>query len=160
MHTHYKGTGKVHSFRGLLADGAQDKIPIQGSVGAIAWRIAKLEVIPELPGTLGGQESTIMIWREEQTSVSTTTATVNFNDNELLGVAYWNASDSPQYAQSVTVIFDNALFARNIYVTHTDTHSSPGSNNCNYYVELEEVTLSTAGKAQLALAAARRTGER
>ena len=47
---HYKGTGKIHSFRGLLANGEQDKIGIQGSVGAVAWRITKFEIIPELPG--------------------------------------------------------------------------------------------------------------
>jgi hypothetical protein len=154
-HQHYKGTGQMHSFRGLLADGGQDKIRIQGPTGQIAWRITKLNVITNLPGTANGQESIVMIWREEQDSVSLTTATCDFNNDELLGVAFWKSSDAPQYAQSLNIIFDNSLFSRNIYITHTDTHGS-SANSCNYYIELEEVKVSAAGMAQLAVAAARR----
>lgn len=155
-HTHYKGTGKVHSFRGLLADGDQRKIRIQGPVGAIAWRITKLEIIANTPGTAGNKESTVQIWREEQASVSVDTATVNFDDNELLGVAFYRAATSTS-AQTNMVIFDNSLFVRNIWATHTNTD---GSGACNYYIEIEEVKVSAAGMGQLAIAAARRLEEK
>ena len=157
MHTHYKSTGKVHSFRGLLTDvaeGNQIKISIQGSVGAIAWRITKFDMAAENPG-LQSQESVMQIFREEQTSIS---AVVNYNDNELLGTGYYSDSSSgTQGTGKYITIFDNAIFARNIFITHVETN---GTQSCNYYIELEEVTISAAGKAQLALAAARRTGER
>jgi len=150
MHTHYKGTGKVHSFRGQLADETQEKIRIQGSVGAIAWRITKFEIMPTLTGAINA-ELVAKIFREEQSSV---TGDINFTNDELLGTAYFkiNQTDVGTHGGPV-VIFDNALFVRNIFVTAIDTNAS---NVTNYYIELEEVKVSAAGMAQLAVAAARR----
>jgi len=151
-HQHYKGTGQMHSFRGLLADVGQDKIRIQGATGEIAWRITKFEIIDGAPGTLN-TENIVKIYREEQ---STPDGDVNFNDDELLGVGVWIFNSSnPQYSTTSAVIFDNSLFVRNIYITNKDV--SANANRCNYYIELEEVKVSAAGMAQLAVAAARRT---
>ena len=154
-HQHYKGTGKMHSFRGLLADGDQEKIRIQGSVGAIAWRITKFQVVSETAATTVN-ESTVKIYREEQSSV---TATINFTEDELLAAAFYRGTAVPSQPISPTIIiFDNALFVRNIWVTHEDSEAS--GINMNYYIELEEVKVSAAGMAQLAVAAARRREER
>ena len=148
-HTHYKGTGKMHSFRGLLADGEQDKIGIQGSVGAVAWRIVKFEIIAADPGNKT-QESTVKIYREEQSSIN---STINFGDSELLGAAIYHDESSEAYPVTLVVVFDNTLFSRNIYVTHKDWSVD---ESINYYIELEEVKVGKAGMAQLAVAAARR----
>ena len=150
-HTHYKGNGKVHSFRGLLASDEQEKIRIEGPVGAIAWHITKFELFSQAPGA-GNQNSVVHIFREEQSNI---VGTVNFNDNELLAVGQWKESSGVAYPVSTPVIFDNALFTRNIWVTHLDVEG--GNDSCNYYIELEEVKLTNAGMAQLAVAAARRT---
>jgi len=154
-HMHYKGTGKVHSFRGLMADGTQDKIRIEGATGEIAWRITKFNLFPYQPGTTNHVEHTVQIWREKQATPSLTAVTVNFADDELLAAAYLsddvNIGSEPT---SLIVTFDNALFVRNIYITHTDVN---GTQPCNYYIELEEVKLGATGMAQLAVAAARRT---
>jgi len=154
-HMHYKGTGKVHSFRGLLADGKQRKIRIQGSVGTIAWRITKFNLFPYQPGTTNHVEHIVQIWREQQATPSLTAVTVDFAGDELLAAAYLsddvNIGSEPT---SLIVTFDNALFVRNIYITHTEVN---GSQPANYYIELEEVKVSAAGMAQLAVAATRRT---
>ena len=158
-HMHYSGTGKMHSFRGLLANGGQDRIRIQGSVGAIAWRINKLELIPRDPG-FASQEAIVQIWREKQTTVPTTagSATVDFSNDELLAAGWLpqgNISPTGTAGRGgIDVIFDNTLFVRNIYVTQTDNEGN--ANPCNYYIELEEVKVSAAGMAQLSVAAARR----
>jgi len=152
-HMHYKGTGKVHSFRGLLADGEQREIRIQGPVGAIAWRISKFEIFPNLPGT-EASESTIQIWREKQDTISSDTSTVDFKNDELLAASFLGFGSNAKESSAVVTVFDNALFVRNIYATHTN---SDGTGTCNYYIELEEVKVSAAGMAQLAVAAARRT---
>jgi len=150
-HQHYKGTGQMHSFRGLLADGGQDKIRIEGATGEIAWRITKFQLFAALPGA-ASQESIVKIQREQVTTID---GTVDFDDNELLGVGFLlnhlTATDNPAY---MDVIFDNTLFTRNIYITHIDIKDT---HSCNYYIELEEVKVSAAGMAQLAVAAARRT---
>ena len=150
-HQHYKGTGKMHSFRGLLADGGQDKIRIQGATGEIAWRITKFQLMHDEPGEQH-VESTVKVYREEQTTINNN---INFGDDELLGASYLAESDNHENAVSITTIFDNALFSRNIYVTHQDTLASRA---INYYIELEEVKVSAAGMAQLSVAAARRLG--
>ena len=148
-HQHYKGTGKMHSFRGLLADGAQERIRIQGATGEIAWRITKFQIMSsDMPGT--SAESVVQIWREEQTSAS---LVIDFSLDELLGAAYFSGSSSPSYTQDTVIIFDNALFVRNIYITHNDSQDAASAN---YYIELEEVKVNAAGMAQLAVAAARR----
>ena len=150
VHMHYKGTGQMHSFRGLLGDGKQDKIRIEGATGDIAWRITKFQIIGAEPGQQH-QEHTVKIYREEQNSIDNN---INFNDDELLGAAYVADNPDQAYPISTAIIFDNALFSRNVYVTQSDT---TGSLACNYYIELEEVKVSAAGMAQLAVAAARRT---
>ena len=148
-HTHYKGTGKIHSFRGLLADGEQDKISIQGSVGAVAYRISKFQVVGATPGA-ANYESVVQIWREEQAAA---VATIDFTNTELLGVGVWSSdSDSYKYSDNMIIIFDNTLFSRNIYLTLQCLQN----NSVNYYIELEEVKVSAAGMAQLSLAASRR----
>jgi len=153
-HQHYKGTGQMHSFRGILADDTQDKIRIEGATGEIAWRITKFQIIGNNPGA-GSQDSVMKIYRESQSSVD---GLVDFSDAELLGVAYWTTHEaaSAYTGEPPIVIFDNDLFSRNIYVTHEDVGSN--AQRCNYYIELEEVKVSAAGMAQLAVAAARRLG--
>ena len=153
-HMHYTGTGKVHSFKGLLTDGDQRKIRIQGSVGAIAWRITKLQLFPARFG-VKDQKSTVAIWREEQTAISNT---LNFANDELLGAACLSTDNSENNPLNSNVVFDNTLFVRNIWVTHLDAHAD--NTDCNYYIELEEVKVSAAGMAQLAVAASRRREER
>jgi len=150
-HMHYTGTGKMHSFRGLLEDEGQNEISIQGSVGGIAWRITKFELMASSPVT-AASESVMMIWREQQSSIS---SDVNFANDELLGSAvYSNQTDTTYYPDDLSVVFDNALFVRNIWITHKN---ESGANSCNYYIELEQVKVSATGMAQLAVAAARRT---
>jgi len=148
-HMHYKGTGKVHSFRGLLVDGDQRKIRIQGPGGAIAWRITKFQIMG--PDANENIESVIKIYREKQTSIDDT---INFDDAELLGAAVINQSTNHEADRDRSIIFDNTLFSRNIYVTQKGHDYTP---NVNYYIELEEVKVSKTGMAQLAVAAARRT---
>ena len=152
-HQHYKGTGQMHGFRGLLAHGEQVKIRIQGPVGDRAWRIVKFSGIPKSPMTLD-QEPVCKVYREEQSSVD---GTVNLSDNELLAVVAqkWQADVAVSSTDGAVVIIDNALFSRDIWVSHQDM--AGGDRDFNYYIELEEVKVNAAGMAQLAVAAARRT---
>jgi len=149
-HMHYKGTGQMHSFRGLLVDGGQQRIRIQGATGEIAWRITSFQVMA--PSAAENIESVVKIYREEQ---DTPDLTINFNNNELLGAAVISQSATMQnYPDDTSVIFDRDLFVRNIYVT---LKGADYTADVNYYIELEEVKVSAAGMAQLAVAAARRT---
>ncbi len=145
----HKPEHKVHSFRGLLADGGQDEINLERQNVNLAFRIVKFELLGQLPGA-GDIESVIKIYKEKQSSID---GVVNFSAPDLLGAGYYVDNSSSAVPVSSEVIFDNELFSRNIYVTHNDVASTA---SCNYYIELEEVPVGAATLMQLKLGVARK----
>ena len=146
----HKPEHKVHSFRGLLGDGGQDEINLERQNANVAYRIVKLELFPNSPGT-ATVESTVQVWRELQDSFSQAT---DFGNPELLAASYLHISqEANDPGDSVMVVFDNILFSRNIFITHTETNASSA---CNYYIEIEEVPASASALMQLKLGVARR----
>jgi len=132
----------IKTFRGLLADGGQDRIRLSTIKGKVGYKIIKFEGMPNFPGTQD-YESTLQIWKTSQSSISTTTATVNFTDNDLLGAFYDASTAALTYASNGRrVIFDNEVFNQDIYITHTNVD---GANAFNYYLELEVIPLDDAG---------------
>ena len=148
----HKPEHKVHSFRGLLGDGGQDEINLERQNANVAYRIVKFEI---MPNSFTGSDRVhgVSVWREKQTSISTSAYTPDFGDPDVLaiGIVAWD-STQPQLSGETT-IFDNVLFSRDIYVTHTE---ESGGGSCNYYVELEEVPVSASALMQLKLGVARR----
>jgi hypothetical protein len=128
----------VKSFRGLLADGGQEKISLSTIQGKVGYRIIKLALMPASPGTTS-YEDVVKIYTEEQSSI---TATVNFAENDLLGVAYLEGNNANNSVDHLNVVFDNQVINQDIYVTHVDADSGA---SVNYYLELEVIPLSDQG---------------
>ena len=128
----------IKTYRGLLADGGQDTIRLSTGQGKVGYRIRKLELFPHLPGT-ESVESTVMVWRNQQTSIPTDTATVDFSNAQLLGAAMFHDSSSEGNLNPLYVVFDNVVINQDIFVTHTDTNANIP---INYYLELEQIALS------------------
>jgi len=132
----------IKTFKGILVDGGQDRIRLGTMKGKVGYRIVKFEIFPNLPGTVD-LESTVAIWKVQQTSVSTTTATVDFSDQTLLGVAYLHeGSPLSQANTNLLAVFDKEVFNQDIYITHIDTNHLYA---CNYYIELEVMPLDDLG---------------
>ena len=131
----------IKTFRGLLADGAQDTIRLSTGQGKVGYRIRKLELFPHLPGT-ESVESTVMVWRNQQTSIPTDTATVDFSNAQLLGAAMFHDSSSEGNLNPLFVVFDNVVINQDIFITNTETNSSGVGQSINYYLELEQMALS------------------
>jgi len=150
----HKPEHKVHSFKGLLGDGGQDEISLERQNLNLAYRIVKFQIQLSQPGAdTSDALSWIAVWKEEQTSISSTTISIDFDNPDLLasGLIAW---DNSQVIESgTTLIFSNILFSRNIYITHTN---SAGATAGNYYLELEEVPVGAATLMQLKLATARK----
>ncbi len=151
----HKPKHKVHSFRGLLGDGGQDEINLERQNVNVAYRIVKFQTISN-QNTAGGVagEHWTFIWREKQTSISKTTPNVDFTNTDLLGVDW-----SPNNAErpfATSIIFDNILFSRNIFVTHMDILGGDPGESCNYYIEIEEVPVTSSTLMQLKLGVARK----
>ena len=148
---------RIISFRGLIADGGQEQIPLQTIQGLIGYKIVKFEVMPHKPTTGGPEESVVQIWKVEQSAPSTTTVEIDFTDNRLLAAAYWIGSDNPIYSKSTHVIFDGEKFNQDIYITHTNTDGDP-DNAINYYIELEQMKLDLNEQTVATLKDIRNTG--
>lgn len=126
----------IKTFRGLLADGGQNRIRLSTKKGKIGYRIVKFRIMTPAPGTLNGEFIT-KIYKTPQTSID---GGVDFSDNRLLGAATLVTQSNPaNNQQPLAVIFDTEIFNQDIYVTHFDADSS---NAINYYLELETMPLT------------------
>jgi len=128
----------IKTFRGLLADGGQDRIRLQTIKGKVGYRIVKFQIISETPSA-AAPESIVKIFTEEQSSA---TALINFTDNALLAAAYYSGADVPSQPQDIIIVFDKEIFNQDIYITHLDNDASV---NMNYYLELEVIPLDDKG---------------
>ena len=128
----------VKTFRGLLADGAQDRIRLGTIKGKVGYRIIKFQVIGADP-TGANYESVSQIWKTEQ---ATPVATINFTESDLLGMGMWSSESSLQYvSDDMTIIFDREIFNQDIYITHKCLQAG----STNYYLELEVIPLDDKG---------------
>ena len=125
----------IKSFRGLIADGDQVTISLKTNNGSTGYRVKKFQVIQNTPGTGQSVEACIKIYKVEQSSVDNV---IDFSDQTLLAVAYYQDNNGTAEISSLDVIFDNEIFNQDIYVTHTD---SDGAVPMNYYIELEQIKL-------------------
>jgi len=146
----HKPKHKVHGFRGLLSSGSEDEINLERQNVILAYRIIKLELFAQSPGAVN-QNSIVQVFRESQSSI---VGTVDFTDTDLLAAGQLKEAAGVAYPVSSPVVFDNILFSRNIYVTHLDVEG--GNDSCNYYMELEEVPVTSATLMQLKLGVARK----
>ena len=135
---------KTIGYRGIVADGGQEKISLTTKDGKTGYRIVKFEMMANNPGT-DNTESTMKIYKKFQSTVDNA---VDFSDNTLLAAGYYSDSANENYGWKGTVVFDNETFNQDIYITHMET---VGSKAMNYYIELEAVELSDAVATQLTL---------
>ena len=126
----------IKTFRGMMADGAQNRISLHTNDGSMGYRIVKFQIIPNAPGTVT-HESVVKIYKIEQAAVD---GTIDFSDQTLLAAAYQTDQDNPQYAGYLgPIVFDQEIFNQDIFVTNNDADSA---TVMNYYIELEQVKLN------------------
>ena len=128
----------IKTFRGLLADGGQDRIRLQTIKGKVGYRIVKFVILTTTPSG-DTWEHVVKVYTEKQTTINNE---INFTDSSLLAVGYISQNDTLRGGFS-QYIFDNMVFNQDIYVTQVD--EAAGSQACNYYLELEVIPLDDAG---------------
>jgi hypothetical protein len=126
----------IKSFRGRVADGGIETIFLHTNNGSTGYRIKNFQGLPGAPGT-DNFESVIKIYSVSQT---TATNTMDFNDQTLLGVIFYS-SYGVGGANTDVVIFDNAVFNQDIYVTYKEAPSAASGEEFNFYIELEQIKL-------------------
>jgi len=128
----------VKTFRGMLADGGQDRLKLQTIKGKVGYRIVKFQLFAAAPGTTD-YENVVKIFKLKQTSL---VSTVNFTDGDILAAAYLEGYSGSTYTDQHTVVFDQEVFNQDIYITHVDALTG---ESINYYLELEVIPLDDAG---------------
>jgi len=141
---------KTISYRGQLDMGLQDQIRLKTNKGKVGYKITKFQVLSTLPGQGSGHEYIAQIYNKDQTG--SIGGTVNFTDSELLAVVFQefrNTAAGTGAGMNTTIIFDNAEFNQDIFISITD--ATGGTTPCNYYIELETMELSDIQSTQLTL---------
>jgi len=119
----------IKSYRGLLASGGQDIIRLSTTDGRMGYKLVKFEIMPL--GVNLTIENVMKIYKTVQTSG---TNVINFSDSDLLAAAILKIGSASTEALTMHVIFDNEVFK----------DDGGGNRDCNYYIELEQIKLSTA----------------
>jgi len=90
-------------------------------------------------------ENTMKIYSKSQGSGSTT---IDFTEGDLLAAAYSEDNSNVASPISMVTIFDNEVFNQDIYVTNANVS---GTQQMNYYIELEIIDLTDVQATQLTL---------
>ena len=127
---------KIKTFRGKLANGSQTEIRLGTNNGLTGYRILKLQLFPDQPGTSTVENVVQLFTTKRSTTIPTSAATVTFDDPTLLGAAFYNGEAAGEYY--LNVVFDSVKFNQDIFITHTNNQSAA---SVNYYLELEQIKL-------------------
>jgi len=125
----------IKTFRGLIASGVEDTIVLHTNNGSIGYRIVTFQLMGNNPQA-GNQESVIKIYKVPQSTVD---GLIDFSENTLLGAGIFKNYGGVDYNINDQVIFDKEIFNQDIYITHTEEAGS--ALPCNYYIELEQMSL-------------------
>jgi len=129
----------------MLAIGTQDKIKLSTLNGKTGYRIKKVEIINKTTGAVA-PELVFKIFKTDQTGAIA--AAVDFSEGDLLAMVYYT-SFTAGGANTSAIIFDNEVFNQDIFVSVTD--AAGGTDPCNYYIELETMTITDIQSTQLTL---------
>jgi len=123
------------TYRGLIADGGQDTIPLHTNDGKTGYQVIKFQGMSENPGA-DNLEAVLKIYKVKQTTVD---GSVDFSDGTLVAVMEHHKDNGSPYPVSENVIFDNEIFNQDIYITYNDLLVGV---KMNYYIELKQVPLT------------------
>jgi len=124
---------RIISFRGKIETGNIDIVSLHTTTGSMGYRIKSLALIGQQPSVIS-QEATFKIFSVPQT---TTTSTIDFSDNTLLGAGFYENDSTATQIENSSIIFDNVTFNQDIYLAMQGT----ASTSLNYYLELEQMPL-------------------
>jgi len=113
-----------------------ETIALQTNNGLTGYQIVKFQIIPQKAVTTAN-ESVIQIFKTQASAVPS--LEIDFSNNRLLAVGiYSNQTDTTYYPDDMNIVFESEKFNQDIYITHKQ---GTGSGECNYYLELKQMSL-------------------
>jgi len=144
----------IKTYRGLLADGGQDKIRLKTNKGEVGYKIVKFEAM-----ALDSEEdveSALKVYSVSQSSIDNA---IDFSDHTLLAAMIYNDSASNAYGPQPVVVFDNMIFNQDIYITLKGS-AGVSAPFLNYYIELEQIILNDNQTTMATLQSLRQIAEK
>ena len=129
--------------------GQQEKINLKTIKGKIGYKIIKFAIISTTPGVAAGTGTELIGKIYSKTQEGAVSTVVDFTENDLLAVSYNKEGVAASDGGTQVIIFDNAVFNQNIFVTMTD--ASGNTIEANYYIELEVMNISDLEATYLTL---------
>ena len=123
----------IKTFRALIKDADTDIISLHTNNGETGYRIVKLQIIAEDPGS-ENNVGVLKVYKIPQSG--TPTSKIDLSDNTLIAVATYIANTDKAIGPQV-VIADREVFNQDIYITYQDAQNK----NMNYYIELEQMKM-------------------
>ena len=126
----------IKTFRGKIADGAIETIPLHTNDGSVGYKIVKFLCMPDTPGT-NQTEAILNLFTVPQT---TAVNTIDFSDQTLIGSIFQATSNGSNeaFAEEIVIVFDNMIFNQDLFLTAKE---KVGARDTNYHIELEQVKL-------------------
>jgi hypothetical protein len=124
------------SFRGQLDMGVIERIPLSTIRGLIGYKVKKFQLMSSRPGVMDVEYVGTIFKTNDPTNI---TIEPDFSDNRLVAAIYYQDHNNIAYPASTDVIFDLEKFNQDIFVSISD--AAGGTVRCNYYIELEQMTL-------------------
>lgn len=125
--------------------GEQDRINLKTINGKTGYKITKFQLISSNPGT--DNEFVAKITKTDQTG--SINDDIDFTDGDLLAIVYLKEGAGVNQGVNDVIIFDTKKFNQNIFINITD--ASGGTTPCNYYIELEAMSISDLEATMLTL---------
>ena len=126
----------IKSFKGKLASGEQEKIPLSGGADNIGYRIVKMELMSETPGIGSNAEHIVKVYKKKQSSVS---GTIDFDDDSLLAAGWLPMKTSNFLTSENITLFDDEVVNQDVFVTAIDVD---GGEPINFLIHMEEVKIN------------------
>tara|TARA_Y100001937_G_C6951874_1_gene254981 strand:+ start:124 stop:561 length:438 start_codon:yes stop_codon:yes gene_type:complete len=133
------------TFQGKINIDTEEELFLRTNNGKTGYKIIKFQIISTTPG-VGNQE---LIGKITSASDPNVGPVVDFSTTEVLAVAYHTDLGNANVATSDSIILDNQIVNQNIFVQISDSNS--GTTPCNYYIELEKMSLSDSESTQITL---------
>jgi hypothetical protein len=141
----------IKSFKGQLADGGIDHIPLHGDIVGDGFKLRKFQCMAD---GFGNSEMVLKIYLKKPTAASND---IDFTEDDLIGACMISqALTAESNPEDTTIIFDNVAFNQDIYITAA---ASSSADPTNYYIELEQIKLNDNEQAVVNYKAALLHGE-
>ena len=138
---------KIITFKGKIPMGEQERLKLSTIKGKTGYRINKFMIISTAPGGAQHAEVIAKIFLTDQTS--SISPEVDFTDNDLLAVVYYQDDNAQANVSSVDIILDQVVFNQDLFITMQDADGK--TQPFNYYLELEAMSISDLEATYLTL---------